>query len=152
MNFPAVTICNQNRIHCGKLYKEVGNCIKDPDCVALGDVEMFCRLYNYGGCELSINKSESFVSGQPQSPQICQEYPTEYPEWTENDKDKQREHLQKEFLRYYSYLHDWEVALLSHDPKEMIKKCSFEAREYGDEDCEVSREKYLLKKLSRNVF
>ena len=56
--FPAVTICNQNRIHCGNLKIAIQNCQGDSECKNSTKLDTFCALYVYGKCESSVNAAE----------------------------------------------------------------------------------------------
>jgi hypothetical protein len=60
--FPGVTLCNQNRVHCGNLYDMVQDCESNNDtCTTRRDV--LCQLYQIGGCNVSITAAYMFHYG-----------------------------------------------------------------------------------------
>ena len=62
LEFPAVTICNENKVHCGNLHAAIEEC-DDGNCPE-NTRKNFCILFIAGNCEASINSTEVFKHGQ----------------------------------------------------------------------------------------
>ena len=132
--FPAVTICNQNKIHCGNLYNLIDECWSNVTCQNGETLETYCDLYIYGQCEPSVNKSEIFQYGTVVSlpPVACEGFEIDQSKIPQ-DQNKKRAYFQAKFLAYYGRLSDEEEFRLSHSPKKMFRRCAF-AGEVNEED------------------
>ena len=68
--FPGVTICNQNRVHCGNLYDMISACEAELTCTRK---DVFCEIYKIGGCEVSVKVSSFFLQGITPA-EVCSNY------------------------------------------------------------------------------
>ena len=127
LTFPAVTICNQNKVHCGHVQKMVEWCRANSTCRSHTQMETYCDLYIYGQCETSVNISEMFHYGEIRSSPQCSEFSINMDNKTANDYNLKRKFFQSKFMKYYSRLSMDEALALSHQPKDMFKKCTFES-------------------------
>ncbi len=67
--FPGVTVCNQNRVHCGNLYDLITTC----EAAASGHCsrrDAYCQVYRIGGCEVSMKVAHHFLYGN-EVPKVC---------------------------------------------------------------------------------
>ena len=96
MDFPAVVICNNNKVHCQHLYDLTLECMKSS-CARR---ELYCKLYAVTKCsEAPVQTNGS----------ICLNY--------NFGKLKHNE--------LYAQLETWEMKKLAHKPKNMFKTCEF---------------------------
>ena len=96
VDFPAIVICNNNKVQCQHLYDLILEC-KKSSCPRR---ELYCKLYAVTKCgEAPIQTNGS----------ICLAY--------EFEKLKHNE--------LYAQLETWEMKRLAHKPKNMFKTCEF---------------------------
>ena len=58
MPFPAITLCNQNKVHCGNLHNYIESC---ENCQHR--MEALCHVYDMGGCKKSVLAADIFFLG-----------------------------------------------------------------------------------------
>ena len=68
IELPSVTICNNNRVHCGNLLKKIVQ-YKDANEERMG---MLCKLLKLTGCDVTVQIAEMTIIGEVKSPySIC---------------------------------------------------------------------------------
>ncbi len=73
LTFPAVTICNFNKVHCRNLYdriRELNNSDDESDEMNYR-IQSLCTVYNVGLCEYKINADDMFKHGEKRAETIC---------------------------------------------------------------------------------
>ena len=116
IHFPAVTICNQNRVHCKNAYKRIKFCKDDPESTCSEETKKnLCMLYNIGICYVSVAADEAFKYGEiisRDARDICIEH-KEVP--TDDD------HIEEYFINYLVKLPDEDRFAIAHQPQDLIR-------------------------------
>lgn len=128
LKFPAVTICNQNRIKCNNLQKLTTRAFSEgawkPDPVLL---EKYCSLYILTGCDITMeiakiqgekywNYTEvcnDYLDVWDNSLNISSKFGSVYPE------------ADQKLLELFLSLSAEEKILITHRKEELIKSCTF---------------------------
>ncbi len=74
MTFPAVTLCNFNRVHCRNLYDHIRELNSTNSSSSNNTEKIFnlCTIYNGGLCGLNIATDDMFVHGEVKLESICE--------------------------------------------------------------------------------
>ncbi|XP_059092237.1 acid-sensing ion channel 2-like [Tigriopus californicus] len=124
LNFPAVTICNQNAVHCGNLKDLIWilNSTQSNDSQSLANL---CQLYIQVNCPGSVLMTELFSNGYPSNNTVCNS-DVARPKIDLNSEDKFFK-LRDEFDKIYNTISPEHKMIIAHQPDKMFKRCTFQS-------------------------
>ncbi|XP_059096686.1 acid-sensing ion channel 4-A-like [Tigriopus californicus] len=123
MNFPAVTICNANRVHCGNLRNLIWNISQET-----GDNEetlkKLCGVYAQVNCDGGVSLADMITEGSSNPNDICPGYEAPL---TAPASMHRFFILRDEFMVLYDQLEDKHKQIIAHQPDKMFRQCTFES-------------------------
>ena len=115
LDFPALTVCNKNIIHCQHLFNMIVECEKNSSSCPKRD--LYCNMYVRGSCKTTPIKGDHVNS-------VCQNHePPEAEKVPAGKFDLEAERVDQ-FIRWYTELDTSEMEKLSHHPKKFIVGCT----------------------------
>ena len=133
--FPSVTVCNQNRVHCGNLKMAIDDCEKDLENCLNEEGILNTLAYFYKACEASQEYDKK--EGQTQSPKQRKKRQTNFedPESEGFDKLKNMGEIspnteaENDFLYKYSSVPTPIRTRIGHKFYDFIQSCTFRGRD-----------------------
>ena len=115
VEFPAITVCNKNLIHCQHLLNMILEC--ENNSSTCQKLELYCNFYVLGNCKSTpVVGGDGHLVCNGHSPEIVTNYSLLY--------DIQTDRM-RQFHYWYSDLTTTEMKKLAHQPQDFILDCSF---------------------------
>ena len=98
MQMPSLTICNNNRIHCGNLFNKI-LCLQEK---SEKKMETFCKIFILSGCDISVGFAELQQTGNVTSDvNICQDFIDDMTEIFNYQKELNLDAIQSTLFELY---------------------------------------------------
>ena len=97
IELPSITICNNNRVHCGNLLKKIVQ-YKDANEERMG---MLCKLLKLTGCDVTVQIAEMTIIGEVKSPYSICDGKYDYKNIIELHENLKEDEIDQAFLDIY---------------------------------------------------
>ena len=123
LSFPAVTLCNNNPVHCRNIENLIINLHESPTGQE-ERIQNLCKVYIFGRCDIVNKRADLFTYGSiSNDTDICQDKEFEDQLDKISGLPKFKESLLYTLL---AALTDTDRVAIAHQPKQMFKSCFFQ--------------------------
>lgn len=126
LDFPAVTLCNYNRVHCGNLYDRIIEVNRTSDPNVVQRLDSLCYLFELGQCWLAVTLEDLRREGSKVKEEICKDRPFEFNEEASSYFDVSEVAAETLASTFYQMPRDDQLAIAQR-PDQMIKACKYMA-------------------------
>ena len=122
LQFPAVTICNHNKIHCGNIANHITSLENDTGT----QIELLCKLYFLGKCRIVNIIAEKFETGSGSTTEICTQFQALEKAIDKQTRGKPVFVTSNTLNSLISKLSLSDFYAIAHYPNQLIRDCSYQ--------------------------
>ena len=127
LSFPAVTLCNLNKVDCSNLHNHIQHLISSNSS-DLFKINILCNIYVLGRCQNVVFLSDTINHGRYSRNNVCVGHPSYLAFAFINGEDP---FIVQGFLSSnFEQLPDEDIYAIAPGPQQMIKSCRYESSDH----------------------